>query len=114
MRVSFGLMSKVVPVLAVLGFCHVGSPGGLAQQPGESGELKHPKVAFSAAFSPGGELLATACEDQKVRLWDVASRKEKAVLAGHSDEVLMVTFSPDGTLVASGSGKRVYRPKHGV
>src|SRR5947208_16948255 len=105
MRVYFGLMSKVVPVLAVLGFCHVGSPWGLAQQPGESGELKHPKVAFSAAFSPGGEVLATACEDQKVRLWDLASRKEKAVLAGHSDEALSLTFTPDCRLAACATAK---------
>jgi WD40 repeat protein len=39
-------------------------------------------------------------------LWDLAVSKEKAFLAGHKGSVLSVAFSPDGKLIASGSGEQ--------
>jgi WD40 repeat protein len=41
-----------------------------------------------------------------VRLWDAASGDERAVLRGHTDWVNSVAFSPDGAVLASGSGWR--------
>ena len=38
-----------------------------------------------------------------VRLWDVATGQHKATLTGHTNSILSVTFSPDGTTLASGS-----------
>ena len=38
-----------------------------------------------------------------IRLWDVKSGEQKALLSGHSDSVRSVAFSPDGETLASGS-----------
>ena len=37
------------------------------------------------------------------RLWDMASGQEKRTFTGHTDWVNSVVFSPDGTMLASGS-----------
>ena len=59
---------------------------------------------FGLAFSPNGRLLASAGEDRTVRLWDVASGKQRAIFTGHTDDVKDVAFSPNGQLLASASG----------
>jgi WD40 repeat protein len=38
-----------------------------------------------------------------VRLWDVATGQERAVLKGHTHWVSSVAFSGDGKILASGS-----------
>ena len=75
---------------------------------------------LSVSFSPDGTLLAIGTrwvrgesggtaveyEGRAVELWDVASRQRIATLTGHKGNVLSVSFSPDGTLLASGSMDR--------
>ena len=56
----------------------------------------------SVAFSPDGTLVASGGDDGKVRLWEVATDENVAVLSGHLDPVRSVAFSPDGTMLASG------------
>ena len=41
--------------------------------------------------------------DDTIKLWDVASRQNIAILIGHTDWVSSVSFSPDGKTLASGS-----------
>ena len=57
--------------------------------------------SLSAAFTPDGRRLASGFQDGTVRLWDVVSRTEVAMLEGHTDRVTSVSFSPDGSLLAS-------------
>jgi RNA polymerase sigma factor (sigma-70 family) len=61
-------------------------------------------LAMSVAFSPDGKLLAAGQYDHTVKLWDVATGKEKDRLNGHKGPVFSVSFSPDGKTLASGSG----------
>jgi len=53
-------------------------------------------------FSRDGRHLVSASADQSLRLWDMRSRQEIAILRGHSDEVHTVALSPDGRMLASG------------
>jgi predicted NACHT family NTPase len=47
--------------------------------------------------------------DKTVRLWDTATGASLQTLEGHSDSVMSVAFSPDGTQVVSGSGDQIVR-----
>jgi WD40 repeat protein len=64
--------------------------------------LVHPNNTRAAAWRPQGDLLATACCDNNVYLWDSASGRKRAVLAGHQGCVTMVAFNHSGYLLASG------------
>jgi WD40 repeat protein len=56
----------------------------------------------TVAWSPDGTTLATACEDQKIYLWDAATGIRRATLEGHINLGLSAAFHPAGTLLASG------------
>jgi WD40 repeat protein len=53
------------------------------------------------AWHPDGELLATACDDHKIYIWDWLSGRRRIALTGHNWEVAHVTFSRSGDLLAS-------------
>jgi WD40 repeat protein len=53
------------------------------------------------AWSPDGRTLATGSPDHTVVLWDAATRKPRATLAGHRGWVDALVWSPDGKRIAS-------------
>jgi WD40 repeat protein len=55
----------------------------------------------AVAFSPDGQTLATNGRSGKVRLWDVATGTERAVLEGKDGWDPTVLFTPDGRTLAS-------------
>nr|BEK63709.1 hypothetical protein KPHV_09360 [Kitasatospora purpeofusca] len=63
--------------------------------------LGHTGPVNSCSISPDGRLLATASNDETVRLWSLPDRRPAATLTGHNSAVRTVTFSPDGRLLAS-------------
>ncbi|MCG9129427.1 PD40 domain-containing protein [Candidatus Poribacteria bacterium] len=73
-----------------------------------SGELikklkGHTKDINSVAFSPDGNLLASAGTDSTICLWDADTGAYKTTLLKHRYVIQSITFSPDGNTLASGS-----------
>jgi WD40 repeat protein/serine/threonine protein kinase/DNA-binding XRE family transcriptional regulator len=58
------------------------------------------------SFSPDGTKLA-AGGSHLAKVWDAVSGQELLALSGHTDEVLAVAFSPDGTRIATASADGV-------
>ena len=100
--------------------------GGLVVWDVATGELTHPLATSSApggrrqpflghancevtalAFAPNGELLASGCDDETVRLWDTATGQERLRLEGHEHGVRSLAFSPDGKVLAATSESEV-------
>lgn len=74
------------------------------------GELKgHSDPVTTLSFSADSKTLASACgdlssfRDQSIRIWDIATRSEKAEAIGHKSRVYAVAYSPNGGVLASGS-----------
>ena len=61
----------------------------------------------SVAFSPDSKTLASGSIDGKVRLWDVSSGTLKNTLE-HSDQVVDLAYSPDGTTIVAASGSYLH------
>jgi eukaryotic-like serine/threonine-protein kinase len=69
----------------------------------------HRDNIFSFPFSPDGTRLASAGEDQTVRLWDPATGALLVTCRGHTSKVISVAFSPDGTRLVTTSSDATVR-----
>ena len=65
--------------------------------------MGHNDPVVRVAFSPDSRRLATASLDRTVRIWDIETHEQLAVLAGHEEAVWSVAFSPDGRNVVTAS-----------
>lgn len=63
-------------------------------------KICHNFSIISVDFNPQGNLLATASEDETVKLWNLEGRLLNTFF-GHIGGVLDATFSPDGKFIAS-------------
>jgi len=62
---------------------------------------KRPGMANEAVISPNGKLIASAGEEEVIKLWQADARQEIAILRGHVGPVTSVAFSPSGETLAS-------------
>jgi WD40 repeat protein/serine/threonine protein kinase len=68
--------------------------------------LRHEAAVLCAAFSPGGERIASGSQDGVIKLWDAGTGQELHSFRPHQAQVWSVVFSPDGRRLASGGRDR--------
>lgn len=69
----------------------------------------HTNEVSSVAFSPDGQIVASASADQTLKLWDVNTGNCIKTLTGHTNWIWSVAFSPDGKTLVSGSCDQTVR-----
>ena len=62
---------------------------------------QHEGPVRALAFSPDGSQLVSGGQDNVLRVWDLATAQERAVLRGHASHVRDCVFSPDSLLLLS-------------
>ncbi len=72
-------------------------------------QLGHLAAAWGVAFSPDGEVLASASDDLMTCLWKWKTNVPSRRLLGHLATVSSVTFSPDGKTLATSSLDRTVK-----
>src|SRR5271157_3944766 len=65
-------------------------------------QIGHRNSVFCLAFDPTGRVLASGSMDTTAILWDVPAFRPRIVLRGHTSDVRVVVFSPDGLRLATG------------
>jgi WD40 repeat protein len=56
----------------------------------------HAESVTGVTFSPDGQHLASASQDQTAKVWDVPAGKELFTMPGHTGGLTSIAFSPDG------------------
>jgi WD40 repeat protein len=69
----------------------------------------HIDSVYAAAYSPKGDLIATAAGDRTVKVWDAKTGRRRFTLSESTGEVHCVAFSPDGKRIAAGGADKSIR-----
>jgi WD40 repeat protein/tRNA A-37 threonylcarbamoyl transferase component Bud32 len=71
--------------------------------------LPHPAQISWHAWHPGGRIIATCCEDHRIRLWDTASWHQTLSLGEHMGSGARCVFTPDGDQLLSNDWTNLLR-----
>jgi WD40 repeat protein/predicted Ser/Thr protein kinase len=65
-------------------------------------DLRHLGTVFTLAFSPDSSWLVTGCdEDDRLRIWDLATAEMQQLIKGPGNRLIGVAVSPDGKTLAA-------------
>jgi WD40 repeat protein len=64
-------------------------------------DLPHEKHVSWVACHASGRMIATCCDDHRIRLWNTVTGQQALVLEGHKNEGIRCLFTPDGDLLLS-------------
>jgi RNA polymerase sigma factor (sigma-70 family) len=87
---------------------YLNRPAAAVQQEPRASLNGYQELVLAAAFSPKDGLAVTS-GDGTSRVWDLASRQERATLDKHDNWVTSVSFSPDGATLATASWDSRFR-----
>lgn len=82
----------------------------------DTNEFIHPQLVYAGVWSHDGRLLATACTDAKVYVWDIQHPMQPTVCEGHRNHVGHVAFANRSSILASSSWDmttRLWDPRTG-
>jgi DNA-binding beta-propeller fold protein YncE len=69
--------------------------------------IQYPGQIWSLAVSPDGSTLAVGGAAKTIQVYDLPTRRLKAIMRGHDHDVASLDFSPDGKWLASAGGRTV-------
>jgi serine/threonine protein kinase/WD40 repeat protein/tetratricopeptide (TPR) repeat protein len=72
-------------------------------------ELRHLTRPGSLCWHPDGKVLAVACDDRKIYLWDIENPHSSAILEGHRNLGIHFTFNHRGDLLVSNDWNSILR-----
>jgi WD40 repeat protein len=90
-----------------LSFYRVSRSGAILQP--DSSLLGHAATINNAALSPDEKRIATASEDETIRVWDRATQTEFLVLRGDASPMNDIAFSPTGGFLAAAQANGAVR-----
>ena len=64
-------------------------------------------MVLCLSYAPSGDMLAVGDFDGSIHFFNVQGEKLQSPVSGHSDDVNSVSWSPDGSKLASGSRKNI-------
>ncbi len=86
------------------GSIHIWNPDNMQQK--LTYQKKHKGAISSLAFSPNGSLLASGDDEMEIHVWNRVSGDCQYIYNQHPKGVVALSWSPDGTLLASASAQK--------